>query len=115
MRESIYKAARLNIFEREREGSITESQRDELFAVLEKEKADTEMTADKAMELLDEMKEAFPGAAKDLEKAAKKIEKGGDDEGSDDKGDDKGDEGGDEGDEPVSEAYIELLTQIQNL
>lgn len=121
MRMSIYKAARLNIFEKQREGVITEAQRDELFAILEKEKSDSEMTKSKAMDLLDEMKETFPDLSEDIEKLAKKFDKADDaGDGKEDKKDD-GADGAEEapaedgGEEEVSEAYKDLLNTIHNL
>lgn len=117
MRESIYKAARLNIFEKQRAGVITESQRDELFAVLEKEKEESEMTKSKAMDLLDEMKETFPNLSDDIEKLSKKFDKADKDDDSDGGDDDGGSEegGDDEGEEEVSEAFQDLLNTIHNL
>lgn len=122
MKESIYKAARLNIFEKHRENLITESQRDELFAILEKEKCDTELNDDKVLDILDEMEDKYPDLKDDIKKLAKKIEKGSGDsdegESDGDKGD-KGDEGKAEEEEPpaeeVSEAFKELLNEIKGL
>lgn len=121
MKESIYKAARLNIFEKHRENLITESQRDELFAILEKEKCDTELNDDKVLDILDEMEDKYPDLKDDIKKLAKKIEKssGDSDEGESDG--DKGDEGKEgepeeeKPEEEVSEAYKELLNEIKGL
>ena len=123
MKESIYKAARLNIFEKHRENLITEAQRDELFAVLEKEKADTDLTDDKVLDILDEMEDKYPDLKDDIKKLAKKIKKdtdGGDGDAApaeDGKGDDTGDGKGEEEPpaEEVSEAFNELMNEIKNL
>lgn len=115
MKESVYKAARLNIFEKHADGVITEAQRDALFAALEKEKEDTALDNDKVLDTLDEMEDMYPDLKDDIKGLAKKIKDSAKepDEADDDKDDDKGD--GDGAEAEVSESFKELMAQIKNM
>ena len=117
MRKSSYRDAKLKIFETHTAGLISESQRDEALAMLESKKESTELTPDRAKEVLDEFKEVFPDLEEDIEKLAKKIEKASDKDVDDDEEDEKDDseEGEDDDEKEVSEAALELYSQIMNL
>lgn len=113
MKDSVYKAARLNIFEKHRNNLITESQRDELFAMLEKEKCDSELSDDKVLDILDEMEDMYPDLEDDIKDLADKIKDASKD--SKDSKDDE-DEESDEGEDgEVSEAFHDLMNEINNL
>ncbi len=107
MRDSVYKTARLAIYEKQDAGEITESQRDQLFAMLEAQKEASELTDDKIKEFFDELSDKYPDCSDDIEKLAKKLAKCGDDE--EEKDDD------DDSDEEVSESVRELMKMIESL
>ena len=105
MRDSVYKSARLAIFEKQDAGEITEAQRDQLFEMLEAQKESSELTDDKIKEFFDELSDKYPDCSDDIEKLAKKLSKVCDE-------DDKEE---DDSDEEVSESVLELMRMIENL
>ena len=119
MRESTYKDIKLNIFEREAEGAITESQRDDLLQVLEEKKESTKLTPEAIQDVFDELEEMYPDLEDDIKKLAKKIadsdDGAKDNEPAEDKGDSDNDDKKDDDDEQMSEAARELETLIKNM
>lgn len=114
MRDIVYKNAKLEIFEKSVAGEITESQRDELLAMLESKKKSSELTADAIEDFFDDLEDAYPALKDDIKKLAKKIEKsagGNDDESSDDEKEEEPKEDETE----VSEAALDLLDLIDSV
>ena len=107
MKTSVYKEAKLNIFEKSAQGLITEAQRDELLYMLEEKKESTELTPDAIEDMFAELEDKYPDLKDDIKKLGEKIKK------ADDKGDDdsKDDEDKEE-EKEVSESVREILSQI---
>lgn len=119
MKNSVYKAMKLKIFENAADNVITESQRDDLLAVLEAKKADTELTPAGIKDFLEELAEKYPDLEDDIEKLQKKLDKA-DESGDDD--DEKDDDASgeeapaeDDGEENVSEAVKDLIDLINSI
>ena len=111
MLNAVYKSAKLAIYEKHDAGEITESQRDELFAMLEAQKESSNLTPEKIKDFFDELAEKYPDNADDIEKLSKKLNK---EEPEEDTGDDKGSDDSTDGEE-VSESVRELMQMIENL
>lgn len=107
-----YKEAKLSIFEKAAAGLVTESQRDELLALLEAKKAESELTPEAINDFFDNLEDMYPDLKEDIEKLAKKIEKAAGDDGDENESSDK--EEGDDG-EQVSEAAMELMSLIDSM
>lgn len=103
MRDIVYKNAKLEIFEKSVAGEITESQRDELLAMLEAKKESSELTPDAIEDFFDNLEDAYPALKDDIKKLSKKIEK------SSGESDDESDE------TEVSEAALDLLDLIDDV
>lgn len=108
MRDSVYKNAKLEIFEKSVAGEITESQRDELLAMLESKKESSEMTPEGIADFLDELAEAYPDLEEDAKKLAKKVKKAS-------KGGSSDDSESEEDETEVSEAAVDLLELIDSV
>lgn len=113
MKTSVYKAAKLNIYEKFHDGVITESQRDELFTMLEAEKNETELTPKKIEDFMDELGEKYPDLEDEIEKLSDKIcdaDKCDDKEKEDPKDEDKGDS-----EDDIEESVRDMLNTLQAL
>ena len=108
MRDIVYKNAKLEIFEKSVAGEITESQRDELLAMLESKKESSEMTPEGIADFLDELAEAYPYLEEDAKKLAKKVKKAS-------KGGSSDDSESEEDETEVSEAAVDLLELIDSV
>lgn len=111
MKKSVYKNAKLDIFEKAVAGEITESQRDELLTMLEEKKEASELTPDAIEDFFDELEDMYPDFKDDIKKLAKKIK----DSSDDSKGDDDKDEKKEDKGEEMSEAAKDLLELINSL
>ena len=112
MKESVYKNMKITIFEKAVAGVITESERNDLLAILEEKKACEELTDDCIKKFFDDLVDKYPNVEDDVKKLQKKLKKADDeDEGKDeDESDDKEDD-----DEAVSEAAVEIYSRILDL
>ena len=91
-----YNTIKLDIFEKAHAGEITDEQRDELFTMLEADKAASELTASAVKDFFAQLSEKYPDLADDIEKLQKKIDKSGDSSSSDDADDDDSDDSDEE-------------------
>ena len=89
MKDSVYKKAKLAIFEKTAAGEYNEDQRANLLAMLEAKKDEESLTSDQIEDFLDQLSGMYPDLKDDIKKLAKKIENAGGD--SDDSGDDESD------------------------
>lgn len=104
MRNREYKEAKLKIFENHSDGSITESQRDQLLLMLEKKKGE-DLTPENIKDFFDKLKDSYPDLEDKIESLQKKIE----DTESDDASDD------DNEDENISEAALDIMRMIDSI
>lgn len=112
MKESTYKNAKLDIFEKAVAGEITESQRDELLFMLEEKKNEESLTSDQIEDFFEQLEDMYPDLKDDIKKLAKKIEKSGGNE-SNDESDDSDEKKDDETE--VSEAAQDLFDLIESI
>lgn len=89
MTNSVYKSAKLAIYEKAETGEISQYQKDQLLTMLEAKKDETELTPDAIENFFDELSEKYPDLKSDISKLAKKVKNAkSDDEDEDDQDDD---------------------------
>lgn len=113
MKNSVFTAMKLKIYEENVAGNITDSERDEALVALESKKNDEAMDAKKAKDCLEEIAEAFPEVEDEIKEICKKIKDSSKDKDGEDDTDDEDDKKDNE--EEMSEAAKELFNLIDSL
>ena len=110
MLKSVYNKAKLSIFERCENGTITPAQKSELLTLLEETKDATELNEESIKDFFAQLVEKFPDNKDDIEKLHKKLAK--EDEKEEEAEEKKDEEEAKEDEEQVSESAKEMLDAI---